>query len=728
MPLLNPRTGHSIDAKNEVVEDEDSDNSSDLSEASSIQSLPSLVSDSLSASMQDKYASGAVEYLAALLLEDPGLTSMYEVAMAKFGPKRFPRNHDQLLKAFFKDLISETQNPVQFAAVHSLRNSDRRHEITLLIQTKYEDFPIRKRQAMAVLRDQKPDRSQLVDESPREKTSTLQFDPLPRLGSDFVILPLGQGEGSSDEEASLKSSDDSNDRPLDQDNKEKYPLLEPLEVFITKGEAFARFKSRLGYLLRPPTDLKEALESRDLLIVQRFLTRNFVSTATSRYAWLQELDEAGYSIREIAELLLEDNSDSPWIYFTPRMHVRHRIRTNFHVPGCAHEMSFNTKPESLLYSKQAHSHSPHLHTDVRRLVEELCGVGGVVPTSRDASTWHGSVSFKEHSSVAVITYAANLAGTQHSRNDLLVRISDVLANFCTAAAAVQSTELCCDSFTVLLRIQNHLELRRIEFRHALTMESNIKLALRENNTGSAVRQCVQTAEYILQELRVPIAETTPNFQLHYCALAVQFLCSAFLSYIQAHIGSIDLFFLDKPQRKLILLGNQHSPGDFAINAELVKLTCLADMTQQQVLAFSSQTTSHEMLLDSGTSRYDVLTNAEDCLETWGPGYFIHNKLNPNKIHAIALGGWFIYLGDSKASRFHWAKGELSESASQIAFDPSIKMMIGAAVSINGTCCIDEAVYRGSSFCALEPLGTQKAFWDTRERKVGFQAGQYFLGT
>lgn len=260
------------------------------------------------------------------------------------------------------------------------------------------------------------------------------------------------------------------------------------------------------------------------------------------------------------------------------------------------------------------------------------------------------------------------------------------------------------------------------------MEFNIKLALQENNTEAAIQQCVQGAERILQELRVPIAETTPNFDLHYCALAAQFLCSAFLSYIQAHVGSINPFFLDKPQRKLILLGNQRVPGDFTINAELVELTCLAEMTQQLVIAFSSRTTSQELYLDSRTSRYDVLTNAEDCLDTWGPGYFIHYIVNPNKIHAVALSGGFIYLVNSKALRFHWTKGKLSESASLIAFEPCTTMRIAAAVSVNRNCRIDEAVYRESSFCALEPLGTQEVFWEARERQAGLQGGQYFMGT
>lgn len=478
----------------------------------------------------------------------------------------------------------------------------------------------------------------------------------------------------------------------------------------------------------PPKSLSEALETRDLHTVQRFLAKNSVSAANSDYAWLHELDEAGYSTSEIAELLLEDVSDFPWIYFTPRLHIKRRIRKDFHVAGCAHQRSLKKKPPSLLDSERVHSYSPALHTDVRRLVEELCGIGGVVPSSRDVSAWHGSVTFEEQASVSVITYAAHSAVAQRLRSHLVVRISNVLANFCTAVAAVQSTGLCCDSFTVLLHKPDCLELRRLEFRHALAMSCEIDHARENYNSEEAVHQCAQSAEYILRELKMPFPGMAPNAQLHYCALAAQFLCSAFLSYIQAHIGPIDPFFLDRPQRKMVLLGSQHAPGELTINAELVELTCLAEMTQQPVFAFSLGVKFVELCLENGVSRYDVLTNAEDCLDTWGPGYFVHNKARPSMIHAVAIAGGFISLIDTKNSRFHWTKGKLWESASQAAFDMHTIMKIGAAVSINKKCYIDEAVYRKSSFSALEPLGTQEVFWEAQERQAGFQGGQYLIGT
>ncbi|KAG8532871.1 uncharacterized protein KY384_002749 [Bacidia gigantensis] len=487
-------------------------------------------------------------------------------------------------------------------------------------------------------------------------------------------------------------------------------------------------KTNLGYPLQPPMTLSDALESRDIRAVQHLLMIDFETAATSEFTWLHELNEAGYTVREIAELLLEDINDSPWIHFTPQEHTKFPVRIKFHLPNCAHQISLNTKQPSILQSEKSLSFSPPLHSDVRRLVEELCGVGGVAPSSKDVRTWHGNVTFEEQSSVSVITYAADSAVTQQSRTDLLGTISTVLTNFLNAAAAVQHAGLCCDSFTFLLRKQSDLELHRVDFHHALTMSSNVNVVIQNDSTGVAVQECVEQAEYILRALGTPIPNLIPNADLHYCALAAQFLCSAFLSYIQAHIGSIDPFFLDEPQRKMILLGSQRVPGAFAIKAELVELTCLAEMIQQPVLAFSLVPTNWERGLESATSRHDVLTNIANCLDTWGPGYCIYDNAHPSNIYAVALGSGFVSLVDSKTSRFHWAKGQLSESAASAAFDIKTMMRIGIGLSINKNCCIDEAVYRKSSFSALEPLGTHGHFWEIQEREAGLHGGQYLIGT
>ena len=81
-------------------------------------------------------------------------------------------------------------------------------------------------------------------------------------------------------------------------------------------------------------------------------------------------------------------------------------------------------------------------------MEELCDLAVVIPSSLDVKNWDGSVIFEEKP-VSVIPYADASTAEQPSREDVMVEISDVLANFCTAAAAIQSNGLCRDSFTAL---------------------------------------------------------------------------------------------------------------------------------------------------------------------------------------------------------------------------------------------------------------------------------------
>ena len=94
------------------------------------------------------------------------------------------------------------------------------------------------------------------------------------------------------------------------------------------------------------------------------------------------------------------------------------------------------------------------------------------------------------------------------------------------------------------------------------------------------------AKEILNELSIP--EPSPEQEtaawFDYCALATQFSCTAFLSYTQAHIGPLDLFFIDPLQQAIYLLGYDRFP-EHKIVAELRLLTCLAGLTKAHVLAF-----------------------------------------------------------------------------------------------------------------------------------------------
>lgn len=128
-------------------------------------------------------------------------------------------------------------------------------------------------------------------------------------------------------------------------------------------------------------------------------------------------------------------------------------------------------------------------------------------------------------------------------------------------------------------------MRRVDFRHAMEMSDGLAKAAHDGSTEEAIRRCEEKAKSFLQDLGFSVAKS--DAELNSCALTAQFFCVAFLSYIQAHAGPLDPFFLDTPQRKLSLLGTERTPGGASIVAELFELTCLSGVTQQSVLGFST---------------------------------------------------------------------------------------------------------------------------------------------
>lgn len=507
------------------------------------------------------------------------------------------------------------------------------------------------------------------------------------------------------------------------------------EVKYTKGDYTDQDLSRKLVAETPvldqikmelPTSLEEALASRSLRVVQDFLDRNFESVARADYMWLHELDDAGYSKREIATVLLEDKFERPWIYFTPKQCEHDSIQDMLHIRGCAHQV-VSPPLHSAQHPEQPDNHVSLSHADVRREVEELCGIGGVAPVSRNTDLWSGSVSFDPTSNLSIsrITYAINTVSTEQSYHNATVVISKVLTNLSSAIATVQNARLCCNSFTVLVQDQKVLRLRRIEVRRVRKMTSLFESALHGDYDRNEFQECAQYAKDILLNL-APSFRSTRDSNIHCCAIAAQFLCTGFLCYIQAHIGHLDPFFLDTPQQGVVLLGTQSSPGGFNVSARLVDLTCLSEMTQQQVFAFCPGTNTRDFILES-TVKFDVVACIEDCLDTWGPGYLVHNMADPSKVHAVVIGGGYISKAGGSHGTFHWTKGSVCQETPYLAFEFHEMMRIGACVAVKQNCCMDEAMCRRNSFCALRVLGTRAVFWETKERQFGIQGGQYFNG-
>ncbi|KAK2758174.1 hypothetical protein FQN54_004018 [Arachnomyces sp. PD_36] len=485
------------------------------------------------------------------------------------------------------------------------------------------------------------------------------------------------------------------------------------------------------------TSLQEALDRYDVGAVRTLLKNRFDSIAKDEFSWLGELDAVGYTRDEIAELLLEDANDSPWIFFEPSEFDNAQIKPGIHVSGCAHRGNLGDFPvlERSVYPSD--SSKSEREDAVKKAVQELCGIAGVVPVSRDVGNWGGNVRFEEDNSVAIVSYGFPANEDNPPPSAIVSRIRRALKRFCMAAGQVQAAGLCCDSFTTLQHTtrsmgkdklgQPQVELCEINLNLAVELLKETQPPVRFVDASGETRRR-PTAELILGSLS-PCMASSPHEDridhiLHTWSLAVQLLCLGFLSYCQAHIGAIQPFFLDTPQRKIVLLGSNTSQNCGHITAELTDLTCVGNMTRKPVLTFCTNRSTK--VSAPGDVRYDMLASAEDFLDSWGPGHYVKCSNATEKPCAIIVGGGIISAADEDGDRFHWSDGVWHDGPLSGEINPSTKIVIGAIVTVNKNCMIDERECWKKSLPAMEHLGVHGSRWQLQEREGGFHAGEYII--
>ena len=86
-----------------------------------------------------------------------------------------------------------------------------------------------------------------------------------------------------------------------------------------------------------PTTLQASLAQGKLGTTQQLLGDHFDLVAKDEYAWLCELRHLSYSSEEIAELLLNETYDSPWIYIERKPGSKSPVALGFHQPNCVHQ-------------------------------------------------------------------------------------------------------------------------------------------------------------------------------------------------------------------------------------------------------------------------------------------------------------------------------------------------------------------------------------------------------
>ncbi|KAI9732133.1 MAG: hypothetical protein M1834_004229 [Cirrosporium novae-zelandiae] len=325
----------------------------------------------------------ALEYMAKLFYENTDLRQLYLEAFKKVDKKVFANNHDSLLKKFFYDLRLETQNKPQQLAIHILRKQYRRGKVTETIYNHLNPSPERL-QAMQQLETQKPDSRPILNRYLQSQTSMAGVPE--ELNIITLNFPIEDSDSNRSSEVEDNESSENNEKNKD------FQELESVVAFLTEGASFNHFKDNLRRFIHPPTTIKEALEYREVKVLQRLLAKRFDLVAESEYSWIRELNRMGYSYDEIAELLFEEANDTPRIYFEPSKFRQAQIKSGIHIPGYAHrDCASGTSPTESTEE-----------IDIGKTVQELCDLAGIKPISRDPKEWNGSIIFEEQNSIAIL--------------------------------------------------------------------------------------------------------------------------------------------------------------------------------------------------------------------------------------------------------------------------------------------------------------------------------------
>lgn len=516
--------------------------------------------------------------------------------------------------------------------------------------------------------------------------------------------------------------------------------------------------TRRGKLLEQditPESLQLALSIGNPKRIQTLLEENFEFVAAGKFFWLKELRELGYGIMDISQLLLSEQNDSPWIYFEPKGKPLVPIIVNYHQHYCVHtggqdasvNPSTTTAAGSASRLRKYWSSSTPKDEEIAYL-EELCGLAGIIPNTRDLEKWIGSAEFKEVEDFLTVSVSFSLSSVydfvgnlEHYSLQTCSRVSKALDNLCTAIGCAQRSGMCCDSFTIL-RLndtqpsQRNVELARIpvisisEFRKRLSSF----MILREFLPRSELEKCYNCAKELIWQVlpkrsnRV-LQTRSAGDEIDACALATQILCLGFASYIKAHIGIFHPFFLDSPVKTVNLYGSLRlrNTGLPKVTVSLLRLTCMEDMIQSPVMVFYEH--KNEKLANT-EKRYDLLASPVDLVDTWGPGKFLtsDSEFSLEKLTCILIGGGVIHPTAKDTKILHWSRGIESSFDNSVFFNSTDKCLISGGVVVNPNCQASRGERWSSFLASLKTLGTSPDYWKGTETEAGFSLlGQQFVG-
>jgi ankyrin repeat protein len=454
------------------------------------------------------------------------------------------------------------------------------------------------------------------------------------------------------------------------------------------------------------------------------LERHFDDIATGDWLWLTELADLGYDRKDIAEFIVEQREQSPWIYFQPWITSFDMPDPRFHIQRCVHAILESSYGPDFNSSADQTSSDRSSTCDLRRAIASLCGVGGVVPDSPEKRDWIGRLEFLSLNRATICYRYDDINPSQE-----LARVGRAVARLSTAIAMTQKAKGCCNTFTILCNNSGRscIELCTISVRDIIHFYNTLQAAsIADAQSLQRCKLAAMTALSFLhpsEEILASVENVSDLVEtcLHISALAAQTLCSSFALYSQAHCSPFTPFFLQEDLEEVNLLGVLRNPSEgIYVRAETKRLTCLDAMLNAPVVVYSMSTDAAIT-----KNRLDVLARASDLVDTWGPGAIQGKTENrqAETITSIDLRGGKIHA--TGPNRLHWTPFEDLHNAWCVSYwDASDKVVVGALIQHNLSCPITERkCVETIQGCCL-PLGTQASYWDQRHREAALQGGQF----
>lgn len=522
----------------------------------------------------------------------------------------------------------------------------------------------------------------------------------------------------------------------------------PTEPRPTKLEIQTRERDGTGFSTSLPKQaLDEALSSRNLRKVKLVLEKEYEDLATVDIPWLTETFALGYSMDDIAAVLLEEHEDCPWIPFESRDYTNDLPQSLLHMPNCVHR-DFSPSIASPSSAPQS------LDSDfIRRAIASICGLAGVSPDKRSKGDGVQDSVFPDSSTVrlslaSVKTTAFGRLPPIRRANELLEtlhRIRIVVSSVARGLAYLQKLQVVCDGFTILCGSpgRRSVMLRTLDVRIVLEFYDTLVNASRYYTKPSAVKESADKAMTILngltdedmpllEEFRSPGREMPDERgNLHACAVAAQVLSIGLLLFCQAHMAPLHPFFLVNELEQLQLMGSfPPTESRPTICVESRKMSCLDGAFRSPLFVFIPGFNDPPVEDETGIWHYDMLADAKSLLETWGPGAIIRKQspTSGNSITGVLLCGGVVHRTSSDA--YHWSQYQSQRTLPRydIEWDRDERMLIGAVLDVNAKCVQTTDLCLTRCHGLADPLSTATAFWTEKTREIGAQGGYNALVT